>query len=103
MAASDVPQRDPRKLPEFTLWRMTKDGRVAEARTRILPYADGLLDLIIYVSRADGTFDLHWSQTFSGVEVNELAQRTQRQYEVRGWTVDGDAMTSQIAAGRQPS
>ena len=71
---------------------MTKASRVAEARTRILPHADGLLDLIIYVSREDGTFDLHWSQTLSAREVNELAQRTQREYEVRGWTLDAEVL-----------
>jgi hypothetical protein len=64
-----APQRDPRKLSEFTLWRMRKDGRAIEARTRILPHGDGLLDLIIYVSRSAGTWELHWSQTLSGREV----------------------------------
>ena len=57
----------------------------------ILPYADGLLDLIIYVSRSDGTFDLHWSQTLRASEVNPLAQRTQRRYEMRDWTRCRDA------------
>jgi hypothetical protein len=32
--------------------------------------------LMVYVSRVDWTFDLHWSQTLSGGDVNKLAQRT---------------------------
>ena len=52
-----VPAADPRKSPECTLQRMVKRGRVAEACTSILPHADRLLDLILYMSRADGTFD----------------------------------------------
>jgi hypothetical protein len=72
------------------LWWMTKEGRVVEARTRI---SDGLLDLLIYVTRSDGTFDLPWSQTLSAGEVNELAQRTQQQYAERGWTLHGEAVT----------
>lgn len=98
-----VPTQDPRKLSEFTLWRMTNNGRIAEARTRILPHADGLLDLMVYVSKSDGTFDLHWSQTLSGGGVNELAQRTQREYEVRGWTLDAQATTLGTADRQQPN
>ena len=37
-----------------------------------MPHSDGPLDLIIYAWKSDGTFDLHWSQTLTGGEVNEL-------------------------------
>jgi hypothetical protein len=50
-----------------------------------------LLDQIIYVSRANGTLDLHWVQTLSAGEVKGLARRTQREYEVRGWTLTAEA------------
>jgi hypothetical protein len=41
----------------------------------------------ILISRSDGTLDILWSQVFTdGRDINELAQQTQREYEVRGWT-----------------
>ncbi len=81
--------RDPRNLPEFVLWRMTKDGRVAEARTRIVPLDDGRPEIRFYVSQSDGTMDLRWSMVLrDGRDVNELAQQKQREFETRGWTVD---------------
>jgi hypothetical protein len=54
--------RDPRKLPEFTLWHMAKDGRAVEARTRIVPLGDGMPEIRILITRSDGAFDLLWSE-----------------------------------------
>jgi hypothetical protein len=72
MTARLLPQRDPRHLPEFTLWHMTKDDQVSEARARILPI-DALLDLRVYRSNYDGTLGLHWLQTRSAAAVDALA------------------------------
>lgn len=47
---------DPRKLPEFRLWRMTKDGRAVECRARIVPLGDGLPEIRLLMTRSDGTF-----------------------------------------------
>lgn len=81
-------RRDPRQVPQFTLWTLRKDGKVREARTRILPIGDGLLELGVYELRTDGTLDLLWAQTLGAGDVRELAQRVQREYEVEGWTTD---------------
>ena len=77
--------RNPEHVPQFTLWRMTKDGRIREARTRLVPFGDHRVELAIYESRSDGTLDLLWSQVLSGGEVNALAQQAQRESEVAGW------------------
>ena len=45
MSVRLVPPRDPRKVPSFTLWTMRKDCRTRQARTRLLPIGDGLLEL----------------------------------------------------------
>lgn len=83
-----VPARDPGQVPQFTLWTMRKNGRTREARVRLLPVGEGLVELAIYDFRTDGTPDLLWGMTLSGPDVNELAQEKQREYEVRGWILD---------------
>lgn len=81
--------RDPRKLPEYVLWRMTKAGRAVEARTRIVPLGEGAPELRILYTNEDGTFDLGWSVVLKdGHEVRELAQQKQREFEVRGWALE---------------
>ncbi len=76
-------------LPEFVVWRMTKDGRVAEARTRVVPLDDGRPEIRLYLTRSDGMMDLWWSMVLrDGHDVNELAQEKQREFEVQGWTLD---------------
>ncbi len=72
---------------------MTKDGRVAEARTRIVPLDDGRPEIRFYVSRSDGTMGLVWSLVLrDGLEVGELATMKQKEFEVRGWTLDRAAL-----------
>ena len=39
------PQADPRDIPEHHLWTLTKDGRRAEARTRMVPIGAGRPEL----------------------------------------------------------
>lgn len=86
MSVRLIPGRNPAKRPEYTLWAMTKDSRRVEARTRLAP---GGTELICYMARSDGTLDLLWSQVLEdGRAVNELAQMKQREFEVRGWTLE---------------
>jgi len=43
----------------------------------------------VFWTSTDGSFELQWSQVLSdGRAVNELAQQTQREYEVRGWQLE---------------
>jgi hypothetical protein len=80
--------RDPRKVPQFTLWTMHKNGRVREARTRLLPIINAGFELGIYEQRSDGSLDLLWSHArLTSDEVNTLAQQQQREYEADGWTI----------------
>jgi len=44
--------RDPRHLPEHHLWTLTKDGRHAEARTRMVPIGHGRPELWLKNNRA---------------------------------------------------
>lgn len=84
-----VPPTDSAKPPEFVLWRMTKNGVAAEARTRAVRLGDGIPELRIYYTRVAGQFDLLWSATLNdGREVCELAQVKQREFEVKGWTFE---------------
>ena len=56
---------DPREIPEHHLWTLTKDGRRAEARTRMVPIGLGRPELTFYVSsRETGEMTLLWSQVF---------------------------------------
>jgi len=70
---------------EFVLWTLVKDTRKVEARTRIAPIG---VELVIYITRHDGSWDLHWSQIVrDGAAVHDLARASMREYEVRGWRV----------------
>jgi hypothetical protein len=80
------------KLPELVLWRMTKGERALEARRRIVPFRKGASELRVLYTRSDGTFDLLWSEVGTNrLDVGELAQRAQYEYEVKGWTMEARA------------
>jgi hypothetical protein len=74
--------RDPRAIPEHTLWTLQKGDRRAEARTRMTP---GGPELRFYVTRTDGTFDLLWSQILDGREVARLSEEKRAEFEALGW------------------
>lgn len=74
--------RDPRKVPQFTLWTMRKGDRVCEAPGRVLAVGDGLLELGLYDLRSDGTVDLRCSMAYlSADDITELAQGTRCEHE----------------------
>ena len=76
-----------REIPEHHLWTLTKDGRRAEARTRMVPIGLGRPELVFYVSsRETGELMLLWSQVFEdGRQLGELAEAKKREFEAMGW------------------
>ena len=90
------PQADPRLIPEHHLWTLTKDGRRAEARTRVVPIGDGKPELRFYVTRREtGELDLLWSRVFDdGRQVGEESEAKKREFEAMGW-VDLPTETTQ--------
>ena len=74
--------RDPRLIPEHMLWTLRKGDRRAKATTRMTP---GGPELRFYVTIADGTFDLLWSQILEGREVGRLADEKRAEFEAKGW------------------
>lgn len=82
-----APAWDPPNLPEHHVWTLTKNGRTAEARTRMVPIGDGRPELRIYVTRLEtGELDLLWSQVLDGGrQVGELAEAKRRDFEAKGW------------------
>jgi len=81
------PQGDRRLIPEHHLWTLTKDGRRAEARTRMVPIGLGRRELRFYVSsRETGELELLWSQVLvDGREVGELSEAKKKEFEAKGW------------------
>ena len=79
--------RDPDRIPEHHLWRMTKNFRCAEARLGMVP---GGPELRIYVTRlSDDIFDLLWSHVFKdGRELAAQSEKTRGDFEARGWLED---------------
>lgn len=77
--------RDPRKIPEHSLWTLHKNGRTAEARTRMVPAGP---ELRIYVTSRQTMepTDLLWSQVMrDGRAIGDLADEKKREFEARGW------------------
>ena len=44
-------------------------------------------ELRFYVTIADGTFDLLWSQILEGREVGRLADEKRAEFESKGWSL----------------
>jgi hypothetical protein len=84
---------DPRQVPPYALWTMRKNDRTREARTRLLPIGDRLLELAIYELRAGGSLELLWAQPVRGGDLYTLAQQTQREYEVEGWRLVAELLS----------
>ncbi|MDP1570377.1 MAG: hypothetical protein Q8L86_10260 [Vicinamibacterales bacterium] len=88
MAVGFSKPRDTRAIPEHVLWTLTKGGRTAEARTRMVPLGP---ELRVYVSHLEtGALELLWSEVFrvqdgGGAALRDLAEQTQRDFEARGW------------------
>ena len=85
------PQADPRLIPEHHLWTLTKkDGRRAEARTRVVPIGDGKPELRFYVffhvARRE-RLDLAVVPECStdGRQVGEESEAKKREFEAMGW------------------
>ena len=74
---------DPRKVPPYTLWTMRKNDRTREARTRLLPIGDRLLELAIYEIRTGGSLEVLSSQTVRGNDLYTVTQQMQRAYDVK--------------------
>jgi hypothetical protein len=66
---------------------VTKDGRRAEARTRMVPIGLGRPELRFYVSsRETGELMLLWSQVFTdGRQVGEFAEAKEKEFVAMGW------------------
>jgi len=79
---------NPQHLPEHVLWTMRKGGRIAEARTRMVPIGDGLPELRVYMSNGPTVkvTDLLWSQTLKdGRDAGALAEERKSAFLSRGW------------------
>jgi hypothetical protein len=81
--------RESRKGPESVLWRMTRDGRAIECRTRIVPLREGVPEVRFLMTRTDGTLDLLWRAVMiDRRDVNDFAQTKMREFESRGWQLE---------------
>jgi hypothetical protein len=79
-------QREPRKGPESVLWRMTRDGRAIECRTRMVPLRDGVPEIRFLMTRTDGALDLLWRAVMiNRHDLHEFAQAKMREFESQGW------------------
>jgi hypothetical protein len=79
---------NPEHSPERVLWTLRKRGRIAEARTRIVPVRDGVPELRIYVSKGPTVqvTDLLWSCTLTaGRDVGALSEERRAAFKERGW------------------
>ena len=88
-----LPLMDPRKVPPYTLWTMRKNDRTREARTRLLPIGDRLLELAVYERRTGGSLELVWAQTVRGGNLYTIAQEMQRAYEGEGWRLVAELLS----------
>ena len=49
---------EPTSIPEHVIWRLTKNGRLAEARMRMVPIGRGRPELRIYVRHPSPEFQV---------------------------------------------
>ena len=73
------PQVDPRQIPEHRLWTLTKDGRRAEARTRMVPIGAGRPGAALLRLKNDGR------------EVGELSNKKRQEFEARSCLINTEA------------
>jgi hypothetical protein len=71
---------NPQHLPEHVLWTLRKGGRIAEARTRIVPVGEGLPELRIYYN---GQF-LRSEVVRDGRNVGDVAEGAKAAWLARG-------------------
>lgn len=83
---------NPAHFTEHVLWTLRKGGRIAQARTRLIPIGNEP-DLCIYVSNGPtvGVDDMLWSVTLKdGRDVGALSEERKAAFLERGWIeVDG--------------
>src|SRR5687767_12980038 len=103
MSVGIVPAADPRKLPEHVLWTLMKDGRIAEARTRMTPLGPELRFMMRRGGKTEGPEDLLWSMIFQahdggGRALGEAAQAKKLEFLALGWVEDVEAFAKNVAA-----
>jgi hypothetical protein len=78
---------NPEHLYEHVLWTLRKSDRIVEARTRLVPFSDGLPELRIYVSNGPMLVtDLLWSCTLQDLQdVGSLSEERRAAFLDRGW------------------
>lgn len=87
-----APKREPPgDLPEHVIWRLTKNGRHAEARMRLVPWgASTRPEFRLWIQHPTPAFELATSQIVTTDDELDAIARQQRQlFEAKGWTVQG--------------
>jgi hypothetical protein len=72
-------------IDEHVIWRLTKNGRFAEARMRMVA---GRSELRIYVQHPSPEFQPLWSKLTTTSELDALARQQRQLFEAKGWTCD---------------
>ena len=72
---------------EHVIWRLTKNGRLAEARMRIVPIGNGRPELRTYVQHPTPAFQLLWSKVTTQDEGNAFARQQRQLFEAKGWAL----------------
>ena len=74
-------------IPEHVIWRLTKNGRFAEARMRMVPWGErSRPEFRMWVQHATLAFQLMFSQVVATDDELEVLARQQRQlFEAKGW------------------
>ena len=79
---------NPEHFSEHVLWTLRKGGRIAQARTRLIPIGNRQSELRIYVSNGPTVDidDLWWSVRLKdGRDVGALSEERKAAFLERGW------------------
>ena len=81
-----APPYETAEIPEQLIWWLTKNGRLAEARMRVVPIGQGRPELRIYVQHPTPEFQLLWSLVTTDGELEALVCQQRQLFEAKGWT-----------------